>query len=99
MEEPLTGLLSCFFSLCSADLALRLGPDSERSVKKSAKNMKLFGFRGTSLKQKQREQTKNGTSDDPQISRHVLVLLAPFTDGPVLEKAGWMGPFGGKFHS
>ena len=38
MEEPLTGLLSCFFPSVTADLALRLGPDSERSVKKCAKN-------------------------------------------------------------
>ena len=54
----------------------------------------------TQNKQTTEKQTnKKGTSDDPQISRHVLVLLAPFTDGPVLEKAGWMGPFGGKFHS
>ena len=90
MEEPLTGLLSCFFPSVTADLALRLGPDSVQKIE-------TLWLPRHIMEQKQREQTKNGNSDDPQISRYVLVL-APFTGGPVLEKAGWMGPFGGKFH-
>ena len=61
-----------FFSSVAADLALRLGPDSERSGKKVCKKYETLWLhnRRTSWKHKNNEnKQKNGNSDDPQISR------------------------------
>ena len=58
-----------FFSSVAADLALRLGPDSERSGKKVCKKYETLWLHNRGTTQKQQEQTKNGNSDDPQISR------------------------------
>ena len=59
-----------FFSSVAADLALRLGPDSERSGKKVCKLYETLWLhkRGTSWKNQNNEK-KHGNSDDPQISR------------------------------
>ena len=69
------GGTSVFFSSVAADLALRLGPDSERSGRKVCKKYETLWLhkRGKSWKNQHNEK-KHGNSDDTQISRPDLRL-------------------------
>ena len=59
-----------FFSSVAADLALRLGPDSERSGRKVCKKYETLWLhkRGKPWKNQQKRK-KHGNRDDTQISR------------------------------
>ena len=62
MEEPLTGLLSCFFSLCYGRSRSKARSWQWEKRKKVCKKLKLFGFRDTSWNKNNENKQKTATA-------------------------------------
>ena len=88
-NEHRVGNKELFFSSVVPDLALRLGPDSERSGKIVCKKYETLWLqkRGKSM-EKTKRQTKPGNSDDTQISRPDLRFASRENSEPTQKGAG-----------